>query len=139
MKYETLRRYLGDMPPVDHYPLRDYREFRWEDSEILDYLLDHPKFLNAIFDAMKQSGAIVFDPDTRTWRGYRYQKSCCQNPSSKPDSISTPPLSKPHPHYQDNGDGGICDSRQSPNPTVTAAVNFDSGKKSKAEVRDEPW
>lgn len=143
MKYETCRRYFGDMPPCDHYPLRNYREFRWEDSEILDYLIDHPKFLSNIFDAMKQSGAIVFDPETRTWRGYLYRGknrdsiSCCQNSLSKPTSIFTPPLSKPHPHIYDMGMGGSFDSKQTPNPFLTADRGFDS--EPETEVRDEPW
>ena len=143
MKYETLREYFGDMPPLDHYPLRDYREFRWEDSEVVEYMLAHQKFMANLFSSLRESKAIVFDPDTKTWRGYRYREPAKsarrQNSSSKPDSFSPPPLSKPQFPHGVGGTGGVSDSRQSPNPTVTAAGGFDSGKKSKTEVRDEPW
>ncbi|MBC2595657.1 hypothetical protein H5P28_15420 [Ruficoccus amylovorans] len=143
MKPETLRKYFGDMPPLEHYPLRDYREFRWEDSEVVEYISSHPQFMTNLFCQIRQSGAVVFDPVTKTWRGYRYHQQaksgCCQNSPSKPDSFSSSPLSKPHPYISDIGMGGVCDSRQSPDPLVTAAVNSDSGEKTERQVGDEPW
>ena len=138
MKYAALREFFGDMPPMDHYPLRDYREFRWEDSEVVEYMVGHRKFMAALMQALRDSGAIVFDSNTNTWRGYHYEKSCCQNSSSKSSSFRQP-LSKTQFPHGVGGTGGISDSRQPPNPSVTAAEGFDSGKKSERQVGDEPW
>lgn len=139
MKAETLREYFGDMPPLDHYPLRDYREFRWEDSEVVEYITSHPQFMKNLFYQLRKSGALVFDQDSKTWRGFRYHKGCCQNSSSKPGSISLPPPSKPNTPPRGESIGGVSDGRLTPDPLLTAEGGFDSGKKSKAEVRDEPW
>jgi hypothetical protein len=141
MKAETLRRYFGDMPPLDHYPLRDTgREFRWEDSEVIKYLMSRPAFLENLLSRVTKSGAIVFDPDTKTWRGYRYQdepkksavKTRCQN------STSTQPCRCQNPILP-LGEGGVlgyCDSRLTPNPKMTAAVNIDSdANDDESEVR----
>jgi hypothetical protein len=141
MKAETLRRYFGDMPPLDHYPLRDTgREFQWEDSEVIKYLMSRPAFLENLLSRVTKSGAIVFDPDTKTWRGYRYQdeskksavKTRCQN------STSTQPCRCQNPilPLREGGVLGYCDSRLTPNPKMTAAVNIDSdANDDESEVR----
>ena len=131
MKAETLRRYFGDMPPLDHYPLRDADcEFRWEDSEVVDYIMSHPGFMANLFQQVRKSGAILFDPDTKTWRGYRYQdepkissvKTQCQN------SISSHQCQCQNPILP-LGEGGVlgyCDTGHTPNPKMTLAVNIDT-------------
>jgi hypothetical protein len=137
MKHETLRRYFGDMPPLDHYPLREYREFRWEDSEVVEYMIDNHQFMTNIFHRLQRAGAIVFDPETRTWRGYRYQaqEGCCQKSSAKLFSPSTMPPSKTQSPSSRRGTGGICDGRQTPNPLLTATDLSDSDSEQKMEVR----
>lgn len=144
MKPETLRRYFGDMPPVDHYPKRDQGvPFCWQDSELVRYLTKHDLFMNNVMERLRESGAIVFDPESKTWAGYRYSGKvkipCCQNSLSKGDDFLQQPLSKTPSPYYTYGDGGICDSRRSPDPFVTAKVTFDSNPKSGKEVCDEPW
>jgi hypothetical protein len=141
MKAETLRRYFGDMPPLDHYPLRDADcEFRWEDSEVVDYIMSHPGFMANLFSQITKSGAIRFNPDTKTWRGYRYQdepkissvKTQCQN------SISSHQCQCQNPILP-LGEGGVlgyCDTGHTPNPKMTLAVNIDTdANDDESEVR----
>jgi len=102
MKAETLRRYFGDMPPLDHYPLRDADcEFRWADSEVVKYLMSRPAFLENQLSRVTKSDAILFDQESKTWRGYRYKdepkksavKTCCHNStSSQPCRCQNPIL-----------------------------------------------
>ena len=75
----------------------------------------------------------------RRWREYQHENSrCCQNPSSKPSSFRQP-LSKPSTPPLRGSSRGISDSRQNPNPSVTATGGFDSGEKPERQVGDEPW
>ena len=141
MKAETLRRYFGDMPPLDHYPLRDADcEFRWEDSEVVDYIMSHPGFMANLFQQVRKSGAILFDQESKTWRGYRYQdepkissvKTQCQN------SISSHQCQCQNPILPlcEGGVLGCYDTGHTPNPKMTLAVNIDTdANDDESEVR----
>lgn len=129
MKLETLRRYFAQMPPLNHYPLRNCREFRWEDSEVVRFIASHPQFMTNLFCRLRKSGVIVFNSATQTWCGYRYReggnptavKTCNQNPTLFFDSRHQNPNTPP----RGVGIGGIFDGRLSPYPFLTADRGFD--------------
>jgi len=97
------------------------------------------------FSMIQKSGAIVFDPETRTWQGYRNRdfnaskSGCCQKLSPKISISDTTLLSKPQVPYAVGIPGGVYDSKQSPNPFVTAAAIFDSSSEKEKGGGDEPW
>lgn len=142
MKPETLRKYFGEMPPLDHYPLRDSHEFRWDDSEVVEYIMRHPQFMSNLFKQLTNSRAIVFHPATRTWRGYRFKEKvaagCCQNTPSNSTSSSATPPSKTQSPLSERGTGVFCDGRQSPNPLTADDSDFDS-RRGETEVPDDQW
>jgi len=73
-KRKTKKNIFGDMPPCDNYPFRGQKDFRWEDSEITKYLSEKTETFQIVFGQMQRAGAIVFDPETKKWRGYRVPK-----------------------------------------------------------------
>ncbi len=128
MKYDTLRKYCGDMPPLRHYPKKDLGEpFRWEDSEVIDWILEHTRVIPRLFESLQEAGAIVFDPDSGTWRGYRHFSPCSkiQNAPVLKNLISehNAVLKNPYPYFQ-YGYGGICEHRQTPNPLGACSKPF---------------
>ena len=68
---EKLHGLAGDMPPLSHYPDRD-QPFDPACSDVLRWIADRPELVQVIFNKMKDCGAIIFDPDTRTWRGCHF-------------------------------------------------------------------
>ena len=54
------------MPPLRHQP---GTEFSWTDSEVVAWLVAQPEIRRYVFDRCRTRGLIVFDPETRTWRG----------------------------------------------------------------------
>lgn len=56
------------MPKLLHWPDRT-EPFSYEKSEVCEWLLSHPEAMMAIFDKARNSGAIIFDPETETWKG----------------------------------------------------------------------
>lgn len=134
MKQSTLRRYLANMPPLDHYPNRDSGEpFRWEDSEVFQWLMANTRVPTRLFEALRESGAIIFDPETKTWRGYKTPLSHAvvsrQNrASSKSSILNTEPSSNTQHHIYDMGVGDYDDDRLSPNPLTADVRNDDDGQ-----------
>ena len=58
------------MPPLRHsFP---DQAFDWMDSEVCRWLVHQPEIRKLVFDTVKDRGYIVFDSDTRTWRGIDY-------------------------------------------------------------------
>lgn len=94
MKPETLRRYFKQMPPLDHFPKHDSVEpFRWEDSDVVRYLMRHPDFMTNLFSQLRQSGAIVFNHATNKWSGCAYNpfdSEGSEAPGSKPNTFDYP-------------------------------------------------
>ena len=148
MKYETLRRYCAKMPPLRHYPNKDKGEpFRFEDSEVIQWLLTETRILQRLMESLRESGAIIYDPDTETWHGYQVSKPCSKPDSevcSKPDSevcskpffLNTVPCSKYPSCIYYTGGGNVCEHKQTPYPLAAPGSVLSTVEK---EVGDEPW
>lgn len=71
-KKSKLKRVLGEvcknMPALSHWPDRE-QPFSVDRSEVCQWLASHPMIKQLLYDAARESGAIVYDADTRTWRG----------------------------------------------------------------------
>lgn len=59
------------MPPLRH-SFSD-RDFDIRDSEVVKWLVSNPITMRHLFNAVKQSGAIVYDKTAGTWRGINYE------------------------------------------------------------------
>jgi hypothetical protein len=55
------------MPRLTHR--RPGEKFDTHNSEALDWLVNQPGVRQAVFDLARESGAIEYDPETRTWAG----------------------------------------------------------------------
>ncbi|NLU24131.1 MAG: hypothetical protein GXW99_05325 [Clostridiales bacterium] len=61
------------MPPKRHsIPGQD---FNIMSSEVMRWMLRSPIVWNYIWNNIKQSGAIVYDQDSGTWRGIDYEQN----------------------------------------------------------------
>lgn len=59
-----------NMPPLRHsFP---DQAFDWMDSEVCRWLVHRPEIRKLVFDAVRDRGCIVFDPESGTWRGVDY-------------------------------------------------------------------
>jgi hypothetical protein len=140
MKHERIRALFGDMPPLDHNPGRfTGEEFKFENSEVLQYAMRNEKFLSTLMSLLRDSKAIIFDRETMLWRGFRtplsHAKTRRQNePSSNPSILTTEPSSKYQYPYVIGGIGYVCDDRLSPNP-LTAVVRNNNDDKNGQEVQ----
>ena len=54
------------MPTLRH---KVGEEFDIMESEVADWLCSQPEIRQYIFDAAKETGAIVYNAETGTWRG----------------------------------------------------------------------
>jgi hypothetical protein len=70
-KKERLRELAGGMPPLLHYPDQS-SPFDPAESRVLKWISQRPELVLLAFNKLRDSGAIVFDPETRTWRGCHY-------------------------------------------------------------------
>lgn len=59
------------MPPLFHKIPNE--EFDLRKSRTLWWLVKQPEILNYIWEAVKQSGAIVYDNATKKWRGVDFK------------------------------------------------------------------
>lgn len=58
------------MPPLHHsIPGED---FDIQKSEVMKWIMQNPIAWNYIWNNIKQSGTIVYNPDTQTWQGVDY-------------------------------------------------------------------
>ena len=69
-KKSNLFKAMTKMPPLRHAIPR--RLFSLEKSEVVKWLISIPAAQIYLFNRAKDSGAIVYDPDTGTWRGSNY-------------------------------------------------------------------
>lgn len=58
------------MPPLHHSVPGE--EFNIKNSQAIMWLLKSPDILNYLWDHVRQSANIVYDPDTCTWKGVDY-------------------------------------------------------------------
>jgi hypothetical protein len=65
---DARRRNFGLMPRLKHWPDRS-QPFDWQRSEVGQWLRDNPKALDLVFEALKSSGAIIYDIKTGEWKG----------------------------------------------------------------------
>lgn len=55
------------MPELHHS--KTGSEFDIRDSEVVKWLMQQPEIMQKIFDMASRKGVIVFNPDTKTWKG----------------------------------------------------------------------
>jgi hypothetical protein len=55
------------MPQLSHSI--EGAEFDIRQSEVVQWLINQPEILQAAFEWYRSIGAIVFDPETKTWKG----------------------------------------------------------------------
>lgn len=48
------------------------QEYDVKNSEVTKWLIQRPSILEFIWDQLKQSGDILYDPDTGKWKGADY-------------------------------------------------------------------
>lgn len=59
------------MPPLRHsIPGQD---FDIKKSEVMNWLMQSPIVWNYVWNNVKQSGALTYDPDTGKWQGTDYE------------------------------------------------------------------
>ena len=68
-----LRKHFGGMPPLFHRNSQD-DPFDPNKSEVIAWLVKHPLTKELVFQLAHNARAIVYDPDTRTWRGCNFQR-----------------------------------------------------------------
>ena len=61
-----------NMPPLYHTIPGERFDIR--KSECIQWLIRRPDILNYLWDQIKQSGYIVFDPQTGKWHGIDFRK-----------------------------------------------------------------
>ena len=58
-----------DMPTgLNHHPDKS-AEFDYSKSEVVQWLIANPEIQRFIFEKIRTSGAIIFDQESKTWRG----------------------------------------------------------------------
>lgn len=58
------------MPPLRHsIPGKD---FNIQKSEVMKWIMQNPDAWNFIWNNIKQSGSVIYNPDTGTWQGVDY-------------------------------------------------------------------
>lgn len=60
-----------NLPPSYHK--KPEKEYNVKESEAVQWLIERPSILEFIWDQFKQSGDIVYDPDTGKWQGIDYE------------------------------------------------------------------
>lgn len=58
------------MPPLYHSIPE--RPFDIKNSEVVKWLIKQPEILNYVWNNIKNSGAVVFNPETKKWNGVDY-------------------------------------------------------------------
>jgi hypothetical protein len=61
-------RAAANMPPLNHWPPGG-NGFDIMRSAVADWLCQQPEIRQFIFNVCKRDGTIVFDLDSKTWRG----------------------------------------------------------------------
>jgi hypothetical protein len=49
-------------------------EYNVKKSEVINWLIQRPSILEFLWDQLKQSGDIFYDPDTGKWQGVDYEE-----------------------------------------------------------------
>lgn len=60
------------MPPLYHK--MPGKQFSFNDSEVVEWLLEQEGIKNFIFSKIRAYGLITYNPSTGTWRGVNYAK-----------------------------------------------------------------
>lgn len=68
MKKKEIIELLRRMPPHSHWPNKP-APFDIMDSRLACWLVEQPEILEWVVERAKDSGAIAYDPDSRTWSG----------------------------------------------------------------------
>lgn len=78
-------RLAASMPPLSHsVPGQD---FDIKNSEAARWMIDQPEILQMLFNYFRQSGAIIFQKENKTWVGINFQ-----NPKNNNHSTGKIPL-----------------------------------------------
>lgn len=59
-----------NLPPSYH--TLPGEKFDIKKSEVINWLIEQPEILNYLWDNIKQSGDVEYDPTTRIWTGVDY-------------------------------------------------------------------
>lgn len=66
---------LSKMPELDHFPNRVEGEaFNLKESEVLGWVLENEDMLRLVWEKVRRSGMIVYDPVCRHWHGIETEK-----------------------------------------------------------------
>ena len=60
------------MPPLNHSVKGEVFDIR--KSQVLQWLIKQPEVLNYIWNKLKNSGDVIYDEKSGTWRGADYKK-----------------------------------------------------------------
>lgn len=69
-KRSKLLEIAKNMPPVRH--TISGQNFEIQNSEAIQWLIQQPEILNYIWNNVKNSGAVIYDPQTSRWTGAEY-------------------------------------------------------------------
>ena len=69
-KRSELLEVARQMPPLRHS--RPGQDFDIRNSETINWLVQQPEILNYIWNNVKNSDAVSYDPQTGTWTGADY-------------------------------------------------------------------
>ena len=62
----------AQMPPLQH---KIEEPFDIRNSQVLNWLLGQREILQAAFDYYRTQGAIIFDQETKTWKGAKWNQN----------------------------------------------------------------
>jgi hypothetical protein len=65
-------RVVKTMPPLWHFPPNG-QPFDVMKSEVVQWMLKQPEIAQTVFNMAKRHGMIVYDLESKTWRGIRWR------------------------------------------------------------------
>lgn len=74
------------MPPFKRHSVTQPFDIRR--SEVVQWLIEQPEILQAVFDFYRERGAIVYNPLTKTWAGAHFQNPPHTPPASQESARS---------------------------------------------------
>jgi hypothetical protein len=88
------RKTMANMPPRSHWPKRP-EEFKISSSQVIWYILNETDISDwsratKIFCEASKNKVIVFDRNTRMWRGHLYDGKVCKSPATWNSKQSSP-------------------------------------------------
>lgn len=64
-----------NLPPSYHtVPSEEFKRFKIQDSEVIKWLIQRPSILDFLWDHLKQSDHVFYNPVTGKWQGVEYEE-----------------------------------------------------------------